>query len=203
MARNGKRKQSTNESTEVKSESRSSRRKTADTKVSAKKNTIRQKSNEANTSSSQNMSLKEEQADDTGKLDQSISSMEKATPMSLSDRIEQLLPKELELNEESDMSEEDSVASDPIPVTIERPPLDWLHEPSEDGSSEDEDSMNWEAVEDAETVEETEAETEPSLNISTPQQVFKDVEITFEAPKSQIRYAQIAWLGHERDVTWY
>lgn len=190
MARNGKRKQPTNERSEVKTESRSSRRKTVNTKTSAKNNTERPKTIKGNPSSSRKVSVKNEETDDSAKLNKSAKSQKVATPqMSLSDRIEQLLPKELEDNEESDISEENSESSDAIPLTIDRPALDWLHEPSDGESSEEEDSMDWEAVEHADNEKEDESQTTPSINPSSSQEVFNDVEITFEAPKSQFRCA--------------
>lgn len=183
MARKGKRKLSTNELSELKSESRSSRRKTADARSTPATTSRRKKMKEEKTERGEKSNY------DSGKMDtpqdkshkNDITSGSSQVDLSLGDRIELILPKEFYRDDASDTISEASEESTPnvIPETIERPPLPWADERESD-SSEEEDEMNWETVAEAE------------LEKSTPEpvssdQVYKDVEITFEAPKSKNR----------------
>lgn len=184
MGSKGKRKLSPNELSPSQSESRSSRGKSLDAKSTP--NTLTRTKRKRNNDIKEERPSKIMQDERAGgqEMDQlaspNISSAQ--SNMSLADRISLLLPKELERDDSFDSSE--TSASSPentIPATIERPPLPWADESDHDSSEGEEDDMNWEAV------AETELE-KPTLDSSTSNQVIKDIEITFEAPKSKNRY---------------
>ncbi|KAH8550677.1 hypothetical protein BGW37DRAFT_521343 [Umbelopsis sp. PMI_123] len=189
MVRKGKRKSSTIEVPDPKSESRSSRRKTSQD---------RSKSNKASSSRSK----KGKEKRNEGKCDvqkamnkssdsvgQTSNTSADSLPVnsSLGDRIDELLPEELYRDDTSNDSDNSvSDISEGIPPTIERRPLPWANEPdtSDKDSSDNEDDMNWE------TVTETEVE-KLILDTPTKEREIKDVEITFEAPKPKNRKSKL------------
>lgn len=186
MVRKSKRKSSTVEAPHVKTELRSTRRKTSHETV---------KSTNASQSSSKKGKgkLKEEEPrkKETKRMsrinvDQSSETTAASSPsnLSLGDRIDRLLPEELYRDDTSDESDSSlSDASSGIPLTIERKPLPWANEPdtSESDSSDSDEDMNWE------TVAQSDME-KPVMDRPTKNREIKDVEITFEAPKSKNRY---------------
>ncbi|KAI9283030.1 hypothetical protein BC943DRAFT_105072 [Umbelopsis sp. AD052] len=189
MVRKGKRKSSTSEAPNVKTESRSSRRKTSHetTKVT---NTL-QDSSKKGKGKQKEENIIQKEAKNTSMVNADQATINKAASppsnLSLGERIDRLLPEELYRDDTSNDSDSSlSDASSGIPLTIERKPLPWANEPdtSESDSSDNEEDMNWE------TVAETEMET-PVTNPSSKEREIKDVEITFEAPKSKTRKSKL------------
>jgi hypothetical protein len=185
MVRKSKRKSSTSEAPDVKTESRSSRRKTSH--EAAKLTHASQGSSKKGKGKQKEEKLKEKETNSTSKVtaDQAIETKAESPPsnLSLGDRIDRLLPEELYRDDTSNDSDSSlSDVSSGIPLTIERKPLPWENEPDTSGSdsSDNEEDMNWE------TVAETELKTPVTVPPSNDREI-KDVEITFEAPKSKNR----------------
>ncbi|CAO3663361.1 unnamed protein product [Umbelopsis ramanniana] len=189
MARKSKRKSSTSETPDVKTESRSTKRKTSH--ETAKLTNASQSSSKKGKGKLKEGEPKKKEAERTSNINVDQASETKATSppsnLSLGERIDRLLPEELYRDDTSDESDSSlSDAASEIPLTIERKPLPWANEPdtSDSDSGDSEEDMNWE------TVAETEME-KPVTDTPTKDREIKDVEITFEAPKSKNRKSKM------------
>lgn len=185
MVRKSKRKSSTSEAPDVKTESRSTRRKTSH--EAAKLTNASQSSSKKGKGKLKEEEPKKKEAERTSNINADQASETKATSppsnLSLGERIDRLLPEELYRDDTSDESDSSlSDAANEIPLTIERKPLPWANEPdtSDSDSGDSEEDMNWETVAEAEM-------EKPVTDTSTKDREIKDVEITFEAPKSKNR----------------